>query len=288
MKMCFCQVHLKTSVPVRAFAPQERTNNAYHLYLFRRSGLNCGVLTSGLRRLQERTNLPSLHRSSAPALRCYLSPATDCVRGFCLSTPERQTPLVKSCTIKPMGFLQSFVVALVFAVTSLATTLGFFHVAHNPTVQASPATTTAQTTTASSNQAPMSAPSSTATSSGTSSSAASATIDQTELSTTTPNPTISGTAYGLTSVYILVAWMEGKGGLKSFTTDPVPVIDGRWSTPISPDAFAGTLQFGTQVFDSNGALPNAVYEIAVYQSPVPECVAAGTNPLVSRLFYGQF
>jgi len=51
-----------------------------------------------------------------------------------------------------MGFLQAIVVAFVLAVTSLATSLGFFHAAQSPTTNPSPATS--NPTTAISNQTP--------------------------------------------------------------------------------------------------------------------------------------
>jgi hypothetical protein len=57
-------------------------------------------------------------------------------------------------TIKVMGFLQSFAVALVLAVTSLISgTLGFLHVAQTPTAEV-PSATSSTTTTASNNPAP--------------------------------------------------------------------------------------------------------------------------------------
>ena len=48
-------------------------------------------------------------------------------------------------TINAMGFLQSFVLAFVLAVTSFITApLGFFHVSQSPTVEVSPVTGSTQ------------------------------------------------------------------------------------------------------------------------------------------------
>jgi len=57
--------------------------------------------------------------------------------------------------MKAMGFLQSIAVALILAVTSLATTLGFFHVAQSPAMAVSSARSP---TTSSSSQTPAIAP----------------------------------------------------------------------------------------------------------------------------------
>ncbi len=67
-----------------------------------------------------------------------------------------------------------------------------------------------------------------------------AVIDPRSLSTSTPNPTINGTAKNINPISITVSQVSSTGSTQVFNSNNVPVVNGKWSVQITPPIAVGS------------------------------------------------
>ncbi len=87
----------------------------------------------------------------------------------------------------------------------------------------------------------------------------SAAINQSSLTTGSANPTLSGTASGVSAIYLGIDMLQTGGG-PSYYSGAVPVTNGQWSVTVNPTTFQGDPY-------TNGGLPAGSYLVQIWSSP---------------------